>query len=107
VLFIRQNHSAVVKEAFVQLYESGLISRADGIVNWCCALESSVADVEVDDVDFKGRLTMRVPGYEMPVEFGLLYFCGYKFEDSGKTILVIGNIEWWSIFWELQTSYSF
>jgi len=73
-----------VQEAFVQLFESGLICRDDGIVNWCCSLQSSVADIEVDHVDFKGKITLKVPGCDIPVEFGVLYYCGYQLENSGN-----------------------
>lgn len=73
----------MVKEAFVQLFEAGLIQRSNGIVNWSCSLQSSIADVEIDHVDFKGRITLKVPNHDYPVEFGVLYNCAYRLEDSG------------------------
>lgn len=36
-----------VTEAFVRLYESGLVYRATRLVNWCCYLESVISDIEV------------------------------------------------------------
>ncbi len=79
-----QTHSSVVQDAFIQLFDSGLIKRVDGIVNWSCALKTTVADIEVDEVDFDKRTTISVPNYKDPVEFGVLYYVAYQFLDSGK-----------------------
>jgi len=75
-----------VEEAFVTLFDSGLIRRGDGLVNWSCALRSSVADVECIGVDFTGSETLRVPGHKQLVEFGRLYFINYKIENTGMII---------------------
>ena len=42
-----QNLSRAVLEAFVRMYEGGLIYRAKRLVNWCCALNSAISDEEV------------------------------------------------------------
>lgn len=34
-------------EAFVRLCDAGLIYRAESLVNWSCALESAISDIEV------------------------------------------------------------
>ena len=34
-------------EALVRLSDSGLIYRSEGLVNWSCALESAISDIEV------------------------------------------------------------
>lgn len=39
-------------EAFVRLSDSGLIYRSEALVNWSCALESAISDIEVPDLDF-------------------------------------------------------
>jgi len=36
-----------VSNAFCQLYDEGLISRKNRIVNWSCILKSTIADIEV------------------------------------------------------------
>ncbi len=36
-----------VTEAFVKLYEEGLIYRSSRLVNWSCALNSTISDIEV------------------------------------------------------------
>lgn len=48
--------SKAVLEAFVQLYEDGLIYRGEYLVNWCPASQSAVSDLEVDNQEVNGNL---------------------------------------------------
>ena len=48
--------SKAVVEAFVQLFEEGLIYRGEYLVNWCPASQSAVSDLEVDNKEVKGHL---------------------------------------------------
>ena len=48
--------SAAVLEAFVRLYDEGLIYRGKYLVNWCPASESAVSDVEVEQKEIAGHL---------------------------------------------------
>ena len=48
--------SKAVLEAFVQLYEEGLIYRGEYMVNWCPATQSAVSDLEVDNQEVNGHL---------------------------------------------------
>lgn len=45
-----------VLEAFIRLYEDGLIYRGEYLVNWCPASESAVSDVEVENKEVNGNL---------------------------------------------------
>jgi valyl-tRNA synthetase len=45
-----------VLEAFVQLYDEGLIYRGEYLVNWCPASQSAVSDLEVDNQEVNGNL---------------------------------------------------
>ncbi len=45
-----------VVEAFIRLYEQGLIYRGSYMVNWCPASESAVSDLEVENKEVDGRL---------------------------------------------------
>ncbi len=45
-----------VTEAFVKLYEAGLIYRGEYLVNWCPASQSAVSDLEVDSKEVQGHL---------------------------------------------------
>lgn len=48
--------SKAVIEAFVRLYEDGLIYRGEYLVNWCPASESAVSDLEVENKEVNGNL---------------------------------------------------
>ncbi len=48
--------SKAVLEAFIQLYEEGLIYRGEYLVNWCPATQSAVSDLEVESKEVEGNL---------------------------------------------------
>ncbi|ALF52044.1 valyl-tRNA synthetase [Nostoc piscinale CENA21] len=48
--------SKAVVEAFVSLYNEGLIYRGEYLVNWCPATQSAVSDVEVESKEVDGNL---------------------------------------------------
>lgn len=48
--------SNAVKEAFVRLYNDGLIYRGKRLVNWDCKLHTAISDLEVESLDEKGHL---------------------------------------------------
>ena len=48
--------SKAVLEAFVRLYEEGLIYRGNYLVNWCPATQSAVSDLEVENKEVDGHL---------------------------------------------------
>jgi valyl-tRNA synthetase len=48
--------SRAVREAFVRLYEKGLIYRGDYIVNWCPRCQTALSDLEVEHEDTEGSL---------------------------------------------------
>ncbi|XP_005389443.2 PREDICTED: valine--tRNA ligase isoform X1 [Chinchilla lanigera] len=82
--------SAAVTEAFVRLHEEGIIYRSTRLVNWSCALNSAISDIEVDKKELTGRTLLSVPGYEEKVEFGVLVSFAYKVQgsDSGEEVVV-------------------
>ena len=41
------NLVVAVQEAFVRLFQEGLIYRENRLVNWCCTLHTAVSDIEV------------------------------------------------------------
>ena len=53
---LEQQMSESVTEAFVQLYEKGLVYRGDYLVNWSPGLQTSVSDLEVDYVEETGTM---------------------------------------------------
>lgn len=82
--------STAVKEAFVRMYNDGLIYRATRLVNWSCALKSAISEIEVDYIDLEGRTKLSVPGHEKgrKYEFGVITSFAYKVEDSEEEIVV-------------------
>ncbi|KAK2829980.1 hypothetical protein Q5P01_017911 [Channa striata] len=80
--------SRAVTEAFVRLCDSGLIYRSESLVNWSCALESAISDIEVDSKELSGQTMLSVPGYENMVEFGTMFTFAYPMENNDGKILV-------------------
>jgi len=65
--------SRAVIEAFVRLYEEGLVYRASRLINWCPSCRSAISDLEVDR--------------EKP-EQGEMWRFAYEFEDGSGEIIV-------------------
>ncbi|KIY98671.1 hypothetical protein MNEG_9290 [Monoraphidium neglectum] len=80
--------SASVLEAFVRMYEGGVIYRDNRLVNWDCRLRTAVSDIEVDYIDVPGRTLINVPGFDQPVEFGVLTSFAYPLESGEGEIVV-------------------
>ncbi|KAJ2835352.1 hypothetical protein J3B01_003577 [Coemansia erecta] len=72
-------HSQVVRDAFIRLYDDGLVYRTTKMVNWSCALQSVISDIEVDKLPTEGQLMLKVPGSK--VEFGVLHSVEFKVVD--------------------------
>jgi valyl-tRNA synthetase len=64
--------SRAVREAFVHLYEKGLIYRGPRLINWSPGLKTAVSDLEV----------------EYDEEDAMLYYFKYKLKDSDEFIPV-------------------
>ncbi|KAI4347497.1 hypothetical protein L6164_008307 [Bauhinia variegata] len=86
--------SRAVTEAFVRLYKEGHIYRDLRLVNWDCVLRTAISDIEVDYIDIKERTPLKVPGYDKPVEFGVLTSFAYPLEgDLGEIVVATTRIE--------------
>ncbi|KAF5205804.1 Valine--trna ligase, partial [Thalictrum thalictroides] len=89
-----EKRSKAVTEAFVQLYKEKLIYRKNRLVNWDCVLRTAISDIEVDYKDIKERTLIKVPGYEDPVEFGVLTSFAYPLEGgSGEIVVATTRVE--------------
>ncbi|PRQ20815.1 putative valine--tRNA ligase [Rosa chinensis] len=90
-----EKSSKAVAEAFVRLHNQGLIYRDNRIVNWDCVLRTAISDIEVDPpIEIKERTLLEVPGYENPVEFGVLTLFAYPVEeDLGEIVVATTRIE--------------
>ncbi len=81
------DRSLAVQKTFIDLFDEGIIYRADRLVNWCSALSTSLSNLEVDNKELKGRTKLKVPGYDKMIEFGVLTYFKYpiaKDDDSHR-----------------------
>ena len=83
-----ETRSKAVVETFIRLHEEGIIYRANRLVNWCCALTTTLSNLEVDQVQLEGRTMLSVPGYAEKVEFGAITSFAYPVEGSDERIVV-------------------
>jgi len=77
-----EGSNKAVIEAFVRLYDTGKIYRANRLVNWCVALNTAISDIEVDPFPVKGRTRVKVPGYERPVLIGVMDHFKYAIHNG-------------------------
>lgn len=82
-----QRYKAVV-EAFVRLFEDGSLYRAKRLVNWSVALRTTLSNLEVVNKEIPGRTNLKVPGYEEPVEFGVITSFAYPVVGSDEKLVV-------------------
>ncbi|KAF8539524.1 tRNA synthetases class I-domain-containing protein [Trichophaea hybrida] len=82
------NLSRAVTESFVRLHEDGLLYRANRLVNWCCALTTTLSNLEVENEELTGRKLLSVPGYDEKVEFGIMVSFAYELEDGSEKVIV-------------------
>jgi len=80
--------SVAVKEAFVRLYDRGLIYRANRLVNWSCKMKTAISDIEVDYIDIEAPIKMEVPNHTGQYDFGLLTSFAYKVKGREEEIVV-------------------
>lgn len=85
-----EQRSLGVKEAFVRMYDKGLIYRATRLVNWSCALKTAISDLEVDHIELDGPTWLNVPGHDptKKYEFGILHHFTYKVKGTDEFIEV-------------------
>ncbi|KAF9358476.1 hypothetical protein BGX34_008922 [Mortierella sp. NVP85] len=86
-----ETRTEAVKSAFIQLYRDGLLYRDTRLVNWCCALETVISDIEVEYDDITGRTMLNVPGRLKKVEFGVLHDFAYKVDGDDSQELVVST----------------
>ena len=75
-------------EAFVQLYNKGIIYRSNRLVNWSCTLRTAISSIEVEYIDLESSTMLNVPGYTHPIEFGVIHSFAYTVVDSDEQIIV-------------------
>lgn len=51
-----ENHSDIVLNTFIKLYESGHIYRGEKLVNWDTTLQTAISDLEIENKEIQGQL---------------------------------------------------
>lgn len=80
--------SKAVAEAFVRLFDDGTIYRANRLVNWSVALNTTISNLEVENTDIPGRTLLSVPGYDQKIEFGVITSFAYPIEGSDEKLVI-------------------
>ncbi|PIA17785.1 valyl-tRNA synthetase [Coemansia reversa NRRL 1564] len=82
--------SRATYESFVRLFDDGIIYRSNRLVNWCHHLNTSLSNLEVEQIELPGKTMMSIPGYrpEEKFEFGVLVHFAYDIEGSSDRIVV-------------------
>ncbi|KAJ4879323.1 Valine--tRNA ligase [Raphanus sativus] len=89
-----EQRSRAVTEAFVRFYKEGLIYRDIRLVHWDCHLKTAISDAEVEHKDIKEKTLLNVPGYDKPVEFGLITSFAYPLEGGlGEVVVATTRVE--------------
>ncbi|KAI7818882.1 tRNA synthetases class I-domain-containing protein [Gamsiella multidivaricata] len=86
-----ETRTEAVKSAFIQLFRDRLVYRDTRLVNWCCALETVISDIEVEHEDIAGRIMLSVPGRLKKVEFGVLHDFAYRVDGDDTQELVVST----------------
>ena len=84
------NLSKAVTEAFVRFHKDGLLYRDTRLINWSCALQSAISEIEVDYKDIEGKTFLAVPNHKLKdkYEFGVITSFAYKVEGTDDEIVV-------------------
>ena len=72
--------SKAVLEVFVSLYKEDLIYKDKRLVNWDPKLHTAISDLEVEQIETKGKLYY----FRYPLEDGLTYRHPIGFDEDGK-----------------------
>lgn len=81
-------HNHAVNTAFIRLFKKGLIYRQNALVNWCNQLQSTVSDIEIENVVINKPTEVYIPSCGKSVKFGVIYDFAYKVEGSDEEIVI-------------------
>ncbi|KAJ2814802.1 valine--tRNA ligase, partial [Coemansia sp. 'formosensis'] len=51
------------RETFVRMFNDGIIYRSSRLVNWCHHVNTSLSNLEVENLELTGSTTLSIPGY--------------------------------------------
>lgn len=90
VFTLDDTRSEAVKEAFVRMHEQGLVYRSNRLINWCCALNTTLSDLEVEHTDLTEPKDLPIPGHDKDkvYPFGWITDFSYKIKGTDEEIIV-------------------
>eukprot|EP00299_Pterocystis_sp_00344_P018925 c9428_g1_i1.p1 GENE.c9428_g1_i1~~c9428_g1_i1.p1 ORF type:complete len:1129 (-),score=330.43 c9428_g1_i1:112-3126(-) len=77
-----------VTEAFIRMFNNGVVYRGTRLNNWCSALRTAISDIEVDHMELEGKTMLKIPGHTGTYPFGVLTLFAYPVENSNEEIIV-------------------
>lgn len=87
VFTMDEERSAAVSEAFVRLYDDGLVYRSMRLVNWCPYLQTVISDIEMEHITANGRTSLSLPGNQSgTVDVGLLHTFAYPLAEPTRSL---------------------
>lgn len=88
VFTMDNNMCNAVNEAFIRMYNSGIIYRKKRFVNWSCKLNTCISDVECDDLVIDENSDRNILINSKLYPFGYLWSFAYKCIDTNDEIIV-------------------
>ena len=61
-----------------RLFKRGIIYRDTCCVNWCCHLQSTLSDLEIETKILDSPTLVNLPGDVDPVQFGIMHRFAYE-----------------------------
>lgn len=80
--------NTAVTEAFVRMFDMGIIYRSNRLVNWSCSLKTAISDIEVEHRELTEITKIKVPNHAGYYEFGAIHTFSYQVLDSEEKITV-------------------
>eukprot|EP01132_Coremiostelium_polycephalum_P010657 gene10657-13054_t len=91
VFTLDKKRSEAVEEAFIRMFNMGLIYRSTRLVNWCPNLQSVISDIEVDHQSFAKPTNLKLKTRKRSIEVGVIHNIAYKMEDESLPDLIIST----------------
>ena len=80
--------SSTVNEAFIELFNRGLIYRSNYMANWSYYLQSTLSEIEIETRYFPKPTLFQIPGCASKFMLGVMYHFKYPIEDENSNEFV-------------------
>ncbi|EGC29212.1 hypothetical protein DICPUDRAFT_159231 [Dictyostelium purpureum] len=86
VFTLDQQRNNAVQEAFIRLFNMGLIYRSTRLVNWCPQLQSVISDIEIDHQQIEKPTSIKLKSRVKSIEVGVIYDVAYQIDNSDSSM---------------------